>query len=51
MRSLISSYEHVNIYQYQVLHENFCLKCWNFVTMWQDHMDKFNLFNETFGNL
>ena len=51
MCSLISTYEHVNIYRYQILHKTFCSKCSNLVTIWQYHIDEFNLLNEIFYNL
>ena len=51
MCSLISSYEHVNIHRYQILHKIFCSKCLNLVTILQDHMDKFNILNEIFCNV
>ena len=50
MCSLLSSHEHINIYRYKILHENFCSKYLNLVTIRQDHMNEFNLLNEIFYN-
>ena len=50
MCSLTSSYEHVNIYRYQILHKFVYLKSSNLVTILHDHMNEFNLPNEIFCN-
>ena len=47
---MIFAYDHISIYLFQILHENFLFKCLNLVTILQDLVDDCNLLNEIFSN-